>query len=111
FAARGPVLAAPPLVPVTGRGNAAAEELVEHIADQPLLLETGRRIIEALLLELPLDVLQLAPPCSQDLQPLALLAAFLFLFAQPGTRLVDLGDDPVVLAGAGHPRFGQQCLD
>src|SRR5690606_8187070 len=50
FAARCPVLAAPPLVPIARGRNAAAQELVQQVADQPVLLEAGRGIVEALLL-------------------------------------------------------------
>src|SRR5690606_4816288 len=111
FVAGGPVLAALPLVPIAGRRDAPAQEIVEQVPHQPVFPEAGARIVEALLLELPLDVLELAPPRRQRLEAFALLAAFLVLFAQPCPRLVDLGDDGVVLAGAGLARFGQQRPD
>src|SRR5690606_14260547 len=96
IAARRPVLAAAPMIPIAGGRNAAAQEIVEQIAHQLVFAETRAGVVEALLLELPLNVLKLASAGRQDFEPLALVARFPVFFAQPGPRLVDLGDDGVV---------------
>src|SRR5690606_37718655 len=90
--------------------DATAQELVEHVADEIILAEGRARVVEALLLELPLDVLELAPARAEGLEAGLLLANFLFLVENAGPRIVDLGEDGVVAGGGGAAGLGKQGL-
>ena len=67
-----------------------------------------RGLSKFLLLELVLDILELASPRRQRLQPRLLLAAVAIFLGGPLPGFVDLLDDGVVLPGLGGARLGEQ---
>ena len=89
------MLAAAPAPPVVDGGDAAAQELVEQVADETIFAEARARVVVALFLELVLDVLKLAAAGGEGLEARLLLARiFLFVGDAAGALAGDAGAAP-----------------